>query len=61
MCTHTHTFFGFGIRGSRYNYGDDDTLASEWHIWIIIVAPQPHPQKSIFRYGYPLVKKKMNH
>ena len=26
---HTHTFFGFGIRRSRYNYGDDDTLASE--------------------------------
>ena len=61
MCTHTHTFFGFGIRRSRYNYGDDDTLASEWHIWIIIVAPHPHPPKSIFRYGYPLVKKKMNH
>ena len=27
--THTHTIFGFGIRRSRYNCGDDDTLASE--------------------------------
>ena len=27
--THTHTIFGFGIRRSRHNCGDDDTLASE--------------------------------
>ena len=59
ICTHTRTrLFWFCIRRSRYNYGDDDTLASEWHIWIIILAPHPHPPKSIFRYGYPLVKKK---
>ena len=28
------SFFGFDIWRSRYNYEDDDTLASEWHIYI---------------------------